>query len=33
MQDIDFLYTPEENKNESWDWEIDKKKESLTWLL
>jgi hypothetical protein len=33
MQDIDGLYTPEENKNESWDWEIDKKKESLTWLL
>ena len=33
MQDIDGLYTPEENKNESWDWEIDKKKEALTWLL
>ncbi len=33
MQDIDGLYTPEENKNDSWDWEVDKKKESLKWLL
>ena len=33
MQDIDGLYTPDENKNDSWDWEVNKKKESLEWLL
>ena len=33
MQDVDGLYTPEENRNDSWDWEVDKKKESLEWLL
>jgi hypothetical protein len=33
MQDIDGLYTPDEKKNDSWDWEVNKKKESLEWLL
>ena len=33
MQDVDGLYTPEENRNDSWDWEVNKKKESLEWLL
>ena len=33
MQDIDGLYTPEENRNDSWQMEINKKKESLEWLL
>ena len=35
MQDIDGLYTPEENRNDSWTMEIgkNKDKESLTWLL
>ena len=33
MQDVDGLYTPEENKNDSWEWDVDKKKESLEWLL
>ena len=29
MQDVDGLYTPDENNNDSWEWEINKKKESL----
>ena len=35
MQDVDGLYTPEENRNDSWTMEIgkNKDKESLTWLL
>ena len=33
MQDVDGLYTPDENNNDSWEWEINKKKESLEWLL
>jgi len=29
------VYTPDENRNDSWEWEIgkNKKKESLEWLL
>lgn len=33
MQDIDGLYTPEDQKSESWAWDVNKKKESLEWLL
>ena len=33
FQDIDGLYTQEENKNDSWEWEVKKQKESLKWLL
>jgi hypothetical protein len=34
MLDTDGLYTPNENKNDSWEMEIgNKEKESLEWLL
>lgn len=33
MMDIDGLYTPQDNKNDSWEWEVNKNKESLEWLL
>jgi len=33
FQDIDGLYTPEEHKNDSWEWDVNKQKESLEWLL
>ena len=33
MQDIDGLYTPDDQKNESWSWDVNKNKESLEWLL
>jgi hypothetical protein len=27
------VYMPENNENDSWQWEVDKKKESLEWLI
>ena len=27
------VYTPTDNKNDSWQWEIGKKRESLEWLI
>ena len=33
MQDIDGLYTPQDQQNETWSWEVNKNKESLEWLL
>ena len=33
MQDIDGLYTPDDQPNDSWSWEVNKNKESLEWLL
>ena len=33
MQDIDGLYTPDDQPNDSWSWEVNKKQESLDWLL
>ena len=33
FQDIDGLYTPEEHKNDSWEWDVNQNKESLEWLL
>jgi len=35
LQDVDGLYTADENENDSWQWDVgkDKKKESLEWLL
>jgi len=33
MQDIDGLYTPEDTQADGWSWEVNKKKESLGWLL
>jgi hypothetical protein len=35
MLDTDGLYTPSENKNDSWEMEIgrNKEKEGLEWLL
>ena len=31
--ELDGMYVPQENTNDSWEWEVDKKKESLKWLL
>ena len=31
--ELDGLYTPQENKNDSWEWDVNKQKESLEWLL
>jgi len=33
MQDIDGLYTPEDQMNDNWSWDVNKNKESLEWLL
>jgi hypothetical protein len=34
MNDTEGLYTNDDiDKNDSWDWEVNKKKESLEWLL
>jgi hypothetical protein len=34
MQDIEGVYTNDDaNRNDSWDWETGKEKESLEWLL
>jgi len=33
MMDNEGLYTPNDNKNDSWEWETGKEKESLDWLL
>ena len=34
MNDTEGLYTPEDaNKNDSWEWDTGKEKESLDWLL
>ena len=33
MQDIDGLYTPNDQPNDSWSWDVNKNKESLEWLL
>ena len=33
MQDIDGLYTPEDQMADNWSWDVNKKKESLEWLL
>ena len=27
------VYTPDDNQNDSWSWEVNKKQESLDWLL
>ena len=31
--ELDGMYVPSEKTNDSWEWEVDKKKESLEWLL
>ena len=31
--ELDGLYTPQETKNDSWEWDVNQKKESLEWLL
>ena len=31
--ELDGLYTPSENENDSWQWDVNQKKESLEWLL
>ena len=33
MMDNEGLYTPNDNKNDSWEWDTGKEKESLDWLL
>jgi len=33
MMDNEGLYTPNDNKNDSWEWDTGKNKESLDWLL
>ena len=33
MQDNEGLYTPNDNKNDSWEWDTGKEKESIEWLL
>jgi len=31
--ELDGLYTPQDNENDSWSWDVNQKKESLEWLL
>ena len=33
MLDYEAVYTPDDNKNDSWEWEVGKDKESLEWLI
>jgi hypothetical protein len=33
MMDNEGLYTPNDNQNDSWEWDTGKEKESLDWLL
>ena len=33
MLDYEAVYTPDENKNDSWEWDTGKEKESLEWLI
>jgi len=33
MLEYEPVYTPDDNKNDSWEWEVGKDKESLEWLI